>query len=340
MRAPERLNVLLSRARNGMIIFGNMETFLDSRHASACWVPFFELMKEKGYLQDGLVVHCEQHPSRKSVLSSPREFDLHCPEGGCSEPCGVQLPCGAHNCQRQCHRLADHSNITCSQIVQKKCETQHSYEVACDDGDPVCPICFREEEERKRQAARDLRIEQDRLSRQILYREKLQDIENKQNLNDNLGGSKKPASKNRPDGSRQNPRKARSQQPPGIDLASVRHEWERQKREELASDDAVDSLMEMIGHENVKTSFLNMKATVDTAILRGSFAGKDMSGFSFIGNPGTGTCPFLSLGSFINDSPQERQRLLGWLRNFSPTLASSLVPALRRLPLRGFSAAA
>ncbi|KAM3507032.1 hypothetical protein MY10362_002023 [Beauveria mimosiformis] len=37
MKSPERLNVLLSRARDAIIMFGNMETFLASSQGELCW---------------------------------------------------------------------------------------------------------------------------------------------------------------------------------------------------------------------------------------------------------------------------------------------------------------
>jgi superfamily I DNA and/or RNA helicase len=86
MFSPERLNVLLSRARNGLIMIGNAQTFLKSRNADQAWTPFLHFMKEKGHLYDGLPVQCQQHPHKKVLLKTARDFDVECPDGGCSEP--------------------------------------------------------------------------------------------------------------------------------------------------------------------------------------------------------------------------------------------------------------
>ena len=86
MAAPERLNVLLSRARNALIMIGNANTFLGSRKGKATWRPLFDLLREGGHIYDGFPVKCERHPSRKSTIRSPEEFDTECPEGGCSDP--------------------------------------------------------------------------------------------------------------------------------------------------------------------------------------------------------------------------------------------------------------
>lgn len=86
MFSPERLNVLLSRARDGLIMIGNAQTFLKSRHADQAWTPFLHLMKEKGHIYDGLPVQCQQHAMKKGLLKTGLDFDVECPDGGCSEP--------------------------------------------------------------------------------------------------------------------------------------------------------------------------------------------------------------------------------------------------------------
>lgn len=45
MGAPERLNVLLSRARDALIMIGNAETFLNARKGKDIWVRFFDLLR-------------------------------------------------------------------------------------------------------------------------------------------------------------------------------------------------------------------------------------------------------------------------------------------------------
>lgn len=86
LAARERLNVLLSRARDCVVMFGNMETYMHSKKGKDTWVPFFESMKAKNHLYDGLPVKCEKHPETKFLLKAPEEFDKCCPNGGCAEP--------------------------------------------------------------------------------------------------------------------------------------------------------------------------------------------------------------------------------------------------------------
>ena len=86
MAAPQRLNVLLSRARNGLIILGNAETFSSSRKGGEVWKPFFNQLSEAGQLYDGFPVKCERHPKTTALLKKIEDFEMECPDGGCLEP--------------------------------------------------------------------------------------------------------------------------------------------------------------------------------------------------------------------------------------------------------------
>ncbi|KAK2594092.1 hypothetical protein QQS21_008195 [Conoideocrella luteorostrata] len=317
MKAPERLNVLLSRARNCLILYGNMETFMASTQGKSCWIPFFTLLKQKEFLQDGLAVQCEQHPDRVSMISSPPDFELKCPDGGCSEACGVALKCGLHTCQRRCHRLADHSNTPCGEVIRKTCDKQHEFNVKCSEKSARCPECCKIEEDLRRRAARDLEIEKATLSRRENYRRELQEIQDeiahekrlkkddeemnqqKQTLqqhkadlaelketNARVKSMKKAAQDMKTPPS--NNSKPENKDKDTIEPGSARHEWELMKVEELANSNVLDTLMSMIGLESVKKKFLEIKTTVDTATRQGISTEKERFGCSLLGHPGTG----------------------------------------------------
>ena len=77
---------------------------------------------------------------------------------------------------------------------------------------------------------------------------------------------------------------------PSIPSSSVaRDEWEQQKRMEGQSNEALDSLMDLIGLEEVKNSFLSIKAKVDTVVRQGVSLKDERLGVALLGNPGTGT---------------------------------------------------
>ena len=86
MRSAQRLNVLLSRARDGIIIVGNAESFTSSKSASDVWKPFIAQLQENHQLFDGLPARCEQHPDQITLLKAAADFDEHCPDGGCTRP--------------------------------------------------------------------------------------------------------------------------------------------------------------------------------------------------------------------------------------------------------------
>jgi hypothetical protein len=66
-------------------MFGNMDTFMNSKRGKDTWVPFFRLLKERQHLHDGLPVKCERHPERTALLQDPTDFEKCCPDGGCAE---------------------------------------------------------------------------------------------------------------------------------------------------------------------------------------------------------------------------------------------------------------
>ncbi|KAJ5779630.1 ATPase AAA-type core [Penicillium paradoxum] len=173
MAAPERLNVLLSRARNVLILVGNSETFVSSRKGQRHWKPFIDQLKSNGHLYDGLPVRCEQHPQTNAILRTPDDFDRECPDGGCSAPCGVKLSCGVHECPSKCHQLADHSKMKCTKIVKWKCPRGHSLSVACSQTKRSCHFCILEDQIKERKRKRDLELEKERKRKQDEYAQKL-----------------------------------------------------------------------------------------------------------------------------------------------------------------------
>lgn len=86
MYSPERLNVLLSRARDGMIMIGNSNTFKNSRKGKEIWGKLFSMLVSTNSLHNGLPIVCPRHPTRKQLIQRPEEFDEKTPEGGCDEP--------------------------------------------------------------------------------------------------------------------------------------------------------------------------------------------------------------------------------------------------------------
>lgn len=75
----------MSRAREGIILFGNMHTFMKSKRGKELWTQYFDILREKKWLVEGLPIRCEQHPDRVQEVKTPEDFDRYCPDGGCGQ---------------------------------------------------------------------------------------------------------------------------------------------------------------------------------------------------------------------------------------------------------------
>ncbi|KAK1622780.1 ATPase [Colletotrichum phormii] len=318
MKAPERLNVLCSRARECLILIGNMETFMASPHGKAVWLPFFSLMKEKNYLHDGFAIRCQKHPERTALLTEPDDFDTKCPDGGCDKACNATLSCNIHKCLRRCHRLSDHSKIRCHTRLAKHCDRGHEYSVDCNNQDQKCAVCFREDEDTRRRLKRDLQMEMKRNLAQNKYAQDLQkvddDLDRERRLIKNEQEDQKRSKTLKEHmeelkalqqtrvraeamkANREPPKSVPGAFPDGrkptaspvLKAGSAEEEWQNLKTKFEASSNAMDQLMKMIGLESIKENFLSIKSKVDTAVRQGISLSTERFGCSLLGNPGTG----------------------------------------------------
>ena len=143
---PERVNVMLSRARHGMIILGNDQTLRHSKNQAgrALWSAKLDQMAQDQQLYDGFPAYCEMHGSPAAQkLSTPEAFTFAVPCGGCRLLCHAKLPCG-HDCPLRCHPYDQaHLNVTCTALVYLTCDEGHLFQAVC--GSPTdasaCPIC-------------------------------------------------------------------------------------------------------------------------------------------------------------------------------------------------------
>ena len=127
LSSAQRVNVLLSRARNGMYIFGNMDCLTNARSSRGrdLWRRIKGLLEAKRQLLDFLPIVCSRHQTLAKVRE-PADFSRLSPHGGCTLPCGGELPCG-HECPLPCHPggAAVHARVRCRCPVPDVCSYGH-----------------------------------------------------------------------------------------------------------------------------------------------------------------------------------------------------------------------
>lgn len=143
LAGAERVNVLLSRARNGLVIIGNPHT-LTNAHSSkgkAVWSKVMTQLRQNDFVKTGLPIECQCHRNRPPFdPSTPEAFRKFSPEGGCTQSCGMVIhscPHG-HLCTRKCHPLVnskgeedDHSAVDCQHILNEFCPRGHAVARIC-----------------------------------------------------------------------------------------------------------------------------------------------------------------------------------------------------------------
>ncbi|KAL4079908.1 P-loop containing nucleoside triphosphate hydrolase protein [Scleroderma yunnanense] len=164
MSSPERLNVLISRARNGLILIGNSSTFELSKKGGELWSKFLNLVRSGGYMYSGLPVRCQRHPSWTREMQQPDEFDVYSPDGGCTESCGMLLSC-QHPCTLKCHPIRTtpnqsnvHTTMQCKAPFSDPCpDGTHTLTWKCHQGRPAkCSQCEKEAKRLEKQAQLDI----------------------------------------------------------------------------------------------------------------------------------------------------------------------------------------
>jgi hypothetical protein len=122
LKTDNRVNVMLSRAKHGMYIFGSSKTILLNDRDSLLGKAV-NTLQARGQLGNDLIqIRCDRHPAKEIIVRAPEDFNRLSPDGGCQQPCGSRLPCG-HMCPRCCHENEEdrHPSITCIQACPIFC---------------------------------------------------------------------------------------------------------------------------------------------------------------------------------------------------------------------------
>ena len=110
LRTTNRINVLLSRAKHGMYILGDSQTY---SHVSM-WAKVIGLLQDDGNMGFSLPLCCPQHPDTPIEVTTPEDFLMRAPEGGCDLQCSLRLECG-HACSFKCHSTPRHETVICQE---------------------------------------------------------------------------------------------------------------------------------------------------------------------------------------------------------------------------------
>ncbi|KAI1880421.1 hypothetical protein JX265_002042 [Neoarthrinium moseri] len=104
-----RINVLLSRAKHGMIIVGNADLYSNND----MWWEVIQMLHADGNFGPSFELQCTRHKEETIMASTAKDFET----SGCSAECGQPLQCG-HICTGKCHTRAIHNSFKC-----QTCET-------------------------------------------------------------------------------------------------------------------------------------------------------------------------------------------------------------------------
>ncbi|KAI5071830.1 hypothetical protein GOP47_0014081 [Adiantum capillus-veneris] len=85
--------VALSRARDGLFMFGNGELLCKK---SELWEGVVKELQQSDAYGNALILTCQNHPDRETKIQKPSDF-RSAPDGGCDKACELQLSCG-HAC--------------------------------------------------------------------------------------------------------------------------------------------------------------------------------------------------------------------------------------------------
>jgi hypothetical protein len=115
LKTTNRINVLLSRAKHGMFLIGNTDTY----STVDMWQDVIGMLRANESVGSSLGLCCPRHPEKIMDVYEPDDFAKFSPEGGCSETCIDRLDCG-HSCRAKCHSEAMHTAFQCEEACQRR----------------------------------------------------------------------------------------------------------------------------------------------------------------------------------------------------------------------------
>ncbi|KAI0505882.1 hypothetical protein F5B22DRAFT_626229 [Xylaria bambusicola] len=135
LSTSNRINVLLSRAKHGMYLIGNADTY----ERVSMWSQVISMLRNENNIGPALQLQCPRHPDQLIEASTPDHFLQFAPEGGCCRQCDRRLACG-HACINRCHSQVLHNAVKCLEPCPRpKQGCDHPCKLYC--GDTCEPKC-------------------------------------------------------------------------------------------------------------------------------------------------------------------------------------------------------
>ena len=133
-----RLNVLLSRAKDGMYLLGHRELLASK---STTWSQVLNVLESNNSIGDSFPMCCQLHPEYEQSVKDQTELSIYFPDGGCTRSCNKRLPCG-HTCTRLCHSDdPNHIAVFCPNDCLRIRETcNHPCPKRCGDNCGPCHV--------------------------------------------------------------------------------------------------------------------------------------------------------------------------------------------------------
>ncbi|KAI1366403.1 hypothetical protein F5Y08DRAFT_301101 [Xylaria arbuscula] len=136
LSTSNRINVLVSRAKHGMYLIGNKDTY----EPISMWAQIITMLRNEHNIGPKLQLQCPRHPDQVIEASVPDHFLQFSPEGGCHRQCDRRLACG-HACINRCHSSVLHSAVKCLEPCPRpKKGCSHPCRLYC--GDSCQPKCL------------------------------------------------------------------------------------------------------------------------------------------------------------------------------------------------------
>ena len=135
LKNSNRVNVMISRAKHGMIILGSAATVKSTK---CLFSSVVKQLKELSLCQDYFALQCVNH-GEVNVISTLKELKEYAMDGGCKKKCDSRLICG-HKCDRSCHPDdINHYGFQCMSKCIKKHACGHPCKKLCFETCGICP---------------------------------------------------------------------------------------------------------------------------------------------------------------------------------------------------------